>query len=403
MTAPRILVLGSYPALHPRHGGQVRLAELLRAYAARGFQVKQASYFPSRGFYTDRPLGEHDIGLDVHDLEAWRGIRAPLIEDLASGDLVAADETKLAALEAFSGEVDFVDLEHPWLLPVVDRLRERGRIGKFRLIYGSHNIEHALKRAIFAQYNVRHGEPLLEAIEALEKRSAREASLVGAVTADDAAVLRGWTEAPVIVAPNGIAPWASSQERRAAWREKLGDDPFALYVASGHPPNISGLCDCFGESLAPLSPVQKLVLAGGVGEHVVSTEWFKRWRVLHERRTVVTGLLSDEDLSAVRDLAHVFILPVTSGGGSNLKTAEALYSGRHVVATPMAMRGFEGLDDLPGVHIEPPGPGFGRAVSKALCQPLPAEDDAARRRRDSLTWTHTLAALCDGIERLAAS
>ena len=48
------------------------------------------------------------------------------------------------------------------------------------------------------------------------------------------------------------------------------------------------------------------------------------------------------------------------------------------------------------------GPGFGRAVSKALCLPLPAQDDAARRRRDSLTWSHTLSALCDGIERLAA-
>ena len=36
--------------------------------------------------------------------------------------------------------------------------------------------------------------------------------------------------------------------------------------------------------------------------------------------------------------AHALILPITQGGGTNLKTAEALWSGRRVVATPQAMR-----------------------------------------------------------------
>ena len=176
-------------------------------------------------------------------------------------------------------------------------------------------------------------------------------------------------------------------------------------MASAHPPNIHGFCESFGASLAGLSPVQRVVLAGHAGEFIPSTEWFKRWQPLNERRTISLGVLDIGDLSAVRDLAHTFLLPVTSGGGSNLKTAEALYSGRHVVATPLAMRGFEHLSDLPGLRIEEPGADFAGAVSRSLDEPQPVADAQAERRRESLGWPYALGALCDALaahRRIAA-
>jgi len=396
----RVLVLGSYPALDPRHGGQIRLAQILAAFRARGVQVKQASFFPAHDFYTKAAMGSADIALPVAQLQSWRGRPVPLVEDLVSGELVAADPARLEALERFSGPVDIVDLEHPWLLPVVDQLRERGKLGPFKLVYGSHNIEHSLKRSILAQYNVADADDVVQAILELEQRSAREAVLVGAVTEEDARQLRQWTNAPVVVAPNGVSAWSSSEEDRARWRRRLGDAPFALYVASAHPPNISGFCDSFGECLAALSPVQKVVLAGSVGEHIVKTRWYERWAPLNDRRTVVAGVLGDAELSALRDLAHTFILPMTSGGGSNLKTAEALYSGRRVVATPVALRGFEPFADLPGLEVAEPGVPFAKAVAQSLREPAVPADPTSTRRRQSLTWAHTLAPLCDAFVAL---
>ena len=141
MTPLKVLVLGSYPAIHPRHGGQLRLANLVGAYRSRGFDVQQASFFPAHAFYMKAGLGPADVGLAPEQLQAWRGHPAPLVEDLASGELVAGDQEKLARLERVAGRVDVVHLEQPWLLPVVERLRERGALGPFHLVYGSQNIE----------------------------------------------------------------------------------------------------------------------------------------------------------------------------------------------------------------------------------------------------------------------
>lgn len=397
MTAPRILVLGSYPAVNPRHGGQVRLASIVAAYRSRGFQVAQASFFPAHDFYTKSALGPADVALPVPELHSWRGKPNALVEDLAAGDVAASNTRALADLERHAGRVDFVHLEQPWLLPVVHCLRKRGAVGDFELVYGSQNIEHELKRAILRQHHSVDAEEISRAVMDLERRCAQEAEVVAAVTKEDAQALSAWTSAPVVLAGNGVTPWQSDQRARARWRERIGPGPFALYVASAHPPNIQGFCESFGPSLAGLSPVQRVVLAGHVGEFITQTEWFRRWQPLNERRTVALGVLDIEDLSAVRDLAHVFLLPVTSGGGSNLKTAEALYSGRHVVATSLAMRGFEPLSDLPGLRIAQPGADFAGAVSRSLGEPRPAPGTWADPRRESLGWPQTLAALCDAL------
>ena len=400
MSALRVLVLGSYPAVNPRHGGQIRLSQIVAAYEARGFQVRQASYFPGHAFYTESSLNAADFPLPVESLRVWRGRPSSYVDDLVSGEVAAADETRLAALEQYAGRVDVVHLEQPWLLPVVDKLRRRGALGPFKLVYGSQNIEHELKRAILRQHRDSEEGAVTQTVLELEQRCAREAALVAAVTAEDAQVLASWTKAPIVLAGNGVAPWQSSEEARERWRGRLGTDPFALYVASSHPPNVQGLCESFGESLAGLSPVHRLVLAGHVTEFVLQTEWFTRWQPLNERRTVALGVLAHDDLSTVRDLAHTFLLPVTSGGGSNLKTAEALFSGRHVVATPLSLRGFETYASLPGLRVVPPGRAFAQAVANSLDQPLPMADADATRRREALTWRHTLAGLCDQLERV---
>jgi glycosyltransferase involved in cell wall biosynthesis len=393
MTSLRVLVLGSYPASNPRHGGQVRLSQILAAYRRAGMEVRQASFFPAHDFYTrSGGLGAADVPLPVPQLHTWDGRPSIFAEDIAAGDLAATDE-RIAALEKQAGPIDVLHLEQPWLLPVVEKLRERGRIGAFRLVYGSQNIEHLLKGAMLRQQNASEAESLTQAVLALERRCAEQASLVVAVTPDDAQVLAGWTAVPVLIAGNGIEPWRSTSHARERWRRRFGGEPFALYVASAHPPNIQGFGDCFGPSLAALAPDQKVVLAGHAAEFVLRSDWFRHWQPLNRSRSMGIGVLALEDLSAVRDLAHTFVLPVTSGGGSNLKAAEALYSGRHVVATRLAMRGFEAYEQLPGLHLAQPGAEFAHAVSRSLREPLPGVNEEAARARDSLTWAQTLAPL----------
>lgn len=399
MSAMRVLVLGSYPTVRPIHGGQIRLAEIVAAYRARGFDVRQADAWADNPLYRPRlslsraATDALELPLPPEALRSHRGLRAPFIEDLASGGVLAADERRLASIEAHcAGPVDWVHVEQPWLWPVALQLRRRAALGAFRLVYGSQNVEHELKREIFRQYRI-DGDALIEAIEALERQAAREADLVAAVTREDARWLARWSRREPLLAPNGVRAWKSAPEALERWRARLGDEPFALYVASAHPPNVVGFCESFGESLAALSPTQRVVLAGTVAEHVVGSEWFRRWGPLNERRTVALGILDSADLDALKDLAQAFVVPVTRGGGSNLKTAEALYAARNVVATPFAMRGYEHLSDLPGLVVAEPGAAFARALHESLLRPAPPADERSAARLDTLAWSHTLAAL----------
>lgn len=406
MSKGRLLVLGSYPTRQPIHGGQVRLAQLVAAYQRHGFIVRQVNVYAVQPVYVARGFGWRrltravlNLPLSRQQMQRTRPELAAFTEDLVSGQTVAGDEVAVATIERHAGQVDWVHLEQPWLLPLVEQLRQRGALGRFRLIYGSQNIEHPLKRAIFAQYRIA-GEAALAEIAALEQAAAGQADLVVAVTEADARQLGRWTTAPVVLAPNGVQPWTSSPWHRRRWRARLGVAPFALYVASAHPPNIQGFCEAFGESLAGLSPVQRVVIAGGVAEHIIKSDWYLRWQALNARRVYAAGLLGEADLAALKDLAHTFVLPVTSGGGSNLKTAEAHYAGRHVVATRLALRGFEAFADLPGVRLADPGPAFSEAVSDTLARPPHADDDGAKGRREQLTWAHTLASLLTAVEAL---
>lgn len=403
MSKGRILVLGSYPIRRPIHGGQVRLAQLVAAYRRHGFAVRQVNVYADQpvyavcGFRWPQPTcAVLNLALSRQQLQRTRPGLAAFTEDLVSGQTVAGDEIAVTTIERHAGQVEWVHLEQPWLLPLVEQLRQRGVLGRFRLIYGSQNIEHPLKRAVFAQYGIA-GEAVLAEIAALEKAAAGRADLVAAVTAADARQLGQWTTAPVVLAPNGVRPWSSSLRQRRRWLGRLGAAPFALYVASAHPPNIQGFCEAFGERLASLSPQQRVVIAGGVAEHIIKSDWYLRWQALNARRVYAAGLLGEADLAALKDLAHTFVLPITSGGGSNLKTAEALYAGRHVVATRLALRGFEDFADLPGVRLADPGLAFSAAVHDTLNQPRHADDDAAKVRRQQLTWAHTLAPLLTAV------
>lgn len=417
----RLLVLGAYPVAQPRHGGQVRMAQLVRAYRRAGFEVRQASCFPDQLGYLETGLWPGDIPLHHGLLQQWLGQGGPFLESAAAGDAAARDESVLQRLERHAGPVDVLHLEQPWLLPVVQALRQRGALGAFKLVYGSQNIEHRMLQPLWQQHAPLH-EPLwTAALQAREQACVDAADIVAAVTESDRLTLQRWARpgTDLILAPNGIQPWAASAAAVRSLRLRLqtawgtppaGDGasplavpPFALYVASDHPPNVNGFAECFGPSLAGLPPGLRVVVAGRAGPAIEAGAWFARHVGINRSRLHTTGPLAEAELSAWRECASAYLLCVTSGGGSNLKTAEALYSGRPVVATAVALRGFEHLLPWPGLAVAEPGPPFTDAVIQALqAYRAPGTPALPDPRREQLTWAHTLAPLAQAVYHRAA-
>ena len=177
------------------------------------------------------------------------------------------------------------------------------------------------------------------------------------------------------------------------WKWHLGERRFALFVGSAYPPNGDGFWDMFGPSLAFLAPDHCILGVGGVCSVVLDHPAYRRWEGINAGRFLPSGFQTEEALGALIVLSTCIVLPITKGGGSNIKTAEAIHAGKPVIGTSKSFRGYERVLGLPQVYrIDEPAE-FRRVVKAALDRRLPpaGPDDSALR--DSVLWRETLSVL----------
>lgn len=393
----KVLLLTTYPILHPRHGGQVRAANVANVFSDCGWEVISLAVYEPEG-YTPSMLGALDVEFSPgSQYRKFNGLDVPLINDLLVGAFSAADDGGFPEIrKKLPAHLDAIHVEQPWLWPLAMRLKGMPEYANACLIYGSQNIEAPLKKEILESYSVSNIAPVIEAIDALERHAAKTADVTVAVTKTDLEVIKSWGVDRGILAPNGIAPWQATQELQNKWKSKLPEAPWILYIASAHPPNFKGFNECLGNSLACIPPDSRLVVAGSVCEHLARELSESRWSSLNLSRLELLYVLSDEDLAAVKILAHAFLLPIPHGGGSNIKTAEAIYSGKYVIGTESAFRGFESHLSLPEVKMAATPFEFHRLIRETLGKlpPLGNSRDLSDGR-EALTWSNSLRGIPD--------
>ena len=391
---PSVLLLSTYPFVEPQHGGQLRLAAISDAFIAAGWEVESLAIYGQES-YIAQQHGPRDIAFPVNSpYRRFHGRDVPLINDLLNGGYAVADDGGFPAiLASLPRKIDVIHVEQPWLWPLAQRIRQLPGYGQVRLIFGSQNIEAPLKREILDSYQVSSVDDVIAEIDALERCAAREADLSVAVTQRDLDTLIAWGARRPLLAPNGINPWRADPERAELWRARLPQAPWMLYVASAHPPNFKGFIQCVGASLGCLAPDSRLVVAGSVCEPLYQHLAATRWHSLNLSRMQLLYVLSNDDLAAVKSLAHVFLLPISHGGGSNIKTAEALYSGAHVIGSEAAFRGFEPYMQLPEVTAARNAGEFQAAIRAVLASPPALPDEDGRKLREVLRWDRSVASI----------
>jgi len=396
MNRPTLLLLSTYPFQRPRHGGQIRLSEIARTYRNSGFMVHPFAVYELENYHKS-DVGADDVPFDAtSSFRLYRGRRVPFINNFLAGRFAASDEGAFQKIQRrVPSHVDVIEIEQPWLLPLAQRLRrELPACRHACLVYGSQNIEAPMIKSIFDSHGMCDADDVLADIDALEREAAREADLVFAVTAGDKTRLENFGARKVLLVHNGIASWRVSAERLDYWRSRLPAAPWLLFVASAHPPNFTDFMDCIGYSLACIPPSSRFVVAGSVGVHLHEILSKSRWRDINLSRLIILGMLDDQDLAAVKALTHGFLLPILAGGGSNIKTAEALYSGKYVICTPASLRGFDAYRSLPEVTVAESPAQFQAAIRAVLCSaPAAPITPQSKGIREGLLWDHCLAAL----------
>lgn len=397
----RILQLSTYPARIPRHGGQARVANIRTVLEGAGHEVRTfCVYQPEH--YAGETVEDHDVAFPAKS--CFRETAHELCTDLASGDFLAGDA---AAFRSFAALVrsfapDVLSLEQPWLWPAVRRLRAEHPEFAFRLVYSSQNIEAPLKREVLHNWKVANLDDIAARVETRQRAVAQAADLCIACTSADAHVLQQFGGRRVVIAGNGIVARSVDPVVMGNWAWLFGRRTFALFVGSAYPPNADGFWDLFSPSLAFLPPDCFILTVGGVSPLVFNHSAQQKWTGINQSRLVCAEPQSEEVLAALIALAGCIVLPITRGGGSNIKTAEAIYARTPVVGTTKSFRGYEHALSLPHIYRSDEPHQFRQLVLAALLNRLPPAGPEEPELRDSVLWRNTLAGLPAEFAKLAS-
>lgn len=397
MVKKKILVIGTYPIKNPQHGGQKRAEAIVDIYRKNFSQVRYCGVF-FKGFYKD--YDRSDIQLSKKTEQ--KVINSPFTGDIVIGQAIVDDAKVRKRLIKLltSYKPDIIHIEQPFPFLGLESLLKQHNI-EAKIVFGSQNIEGPMKRDILenAGFSESDIKPTIELIENLEIRLTKKADLTVACTQNDLSAHKEMGANDLVLAPNGIQASIPKESEVKFWQYKfqeIGANNVVLFVGSAHPPNWVGFFDMVGKGLGFLSNDTRIVIAGSIcdyfEEHITpksldvqdATFW---------QRAYSAGRLSQDSLDALIQTADVIILPITEGGGSNLKTAEAIIADKKIVATDHALRSFEWFRDFPNVWIANDRNTFQTAILEAVNTQKTERNTEQSTKAQDVDWDHTLAAL----------
>lgn len=395
-----ILTLSTYPINIPQHGGQHRLFNIVRLLREAGHTLQSAGVLGSESYLQTPGFASYPGFSILSDF-----IENPfLMDDWAIGKLFANNDKYFMQLyDLIDIKPDIIHVEQPWLFEFALRYKQKNLAKNIKIVYGSANIEHDLKYNILKNYF-----PSAAAKDGAQKvldcevNALRKADGVCCVSENDLQWIKDKTYAPIVLAQNGVREIPLTLHSIKEANTITGNRKIALYCASAHPPNISGFFEIFGAGIGCLSPDERIIVVGSAGSSIANDARFQKTTGL-QSSYISAGIVSDGCLQGLLNVAHVIVLPITYGGGTNLKTAEALWIGKHVIATPNAMRGFEVFASSKGVKVEKDPDKFRKAIRNAMHEMPLQLNETEKNARRVLLWEHTLRPLIDMIGIINAS
>lgn len=382
----QILQVTTYSLDNPRHGGQIRCSEIRKKLEKMGNKVDSLCIIQSHEKSKKNP---HIKATE----QTWR-VSQHLREILTDVDLHFTFQTEKWQAEIQKqvdiNRFDLVIIEQPWMYkPITMAFRLARRTPSF--VYSSQNVEAPLKAAILGylgKFTTEEIEQVKSVVEKIENDAALSSQLTVAVSPNDSEYF------DQLGAKNVIASNGTNFQNEQNFDFHSTSEKYFLFVGSGHPPNFEGFNKFLGDSLAYLPPDFKIYCVGSVC-HLIR-EWAEAGGAAgtFSSRSRLIGEVTEEQLAALINSAQAILLPINTGGGSNLKTAEALASGKTVISTPVAMRGFENWIGQPGVYVDGTPAEFRKQVYRIAAQ----GDNSAQFPRQSskqkpLSWSDALSSL----------
>jgi len=396
----RIFQIGPYPIDSPLHGGQIRVAQIHKRLRDIGAIVQYT------GVWLESQYTAHSNSyILVPSQSPWINHNFPYLVDYFTGmHLVNDNESYKRLSDKLSVfRPTLIWIEQPWMWPAVHRWIKDAKYD-CQVCYSSQNVEHELKR----QMHVTSGKwwadkadmtqfiEYLDKIEKMERECTVNTQLCVATSENDAVAFRNMGANRVVVAPNGVVRRVIDQKRAKDWQHFFGKKRYVAFVGSGHPPNATGFWECLGSKIGFLRPNEFILAIGGVCSLLRESREFKDLGSLAENRIQLAGVVTEADLTALLAGACGIILPIRTGGGTNLKTAEALATGKPIVATSTALRGYDFAHALNNVVVADNEKTFRTGIRRlfdATDNTMPELQPVEMERHAVVFWDHCLTSI----------
>ena len=344
---PKVLQITNYKVEEYNQGGKIRCYEIRKTLLESGYDVKTLSF----------GLGNCDqlenYHLEVDESSFFEKVKDGTIADWAICEYILKNEFLLLNLRKFIKKFnpDIVLLEQPFLWPIVNELLEGGFIDKRCLLVNStQNIEFKLKESIYQSvFNSTLAEEYISIVRSIEEDATRSSDITLCVSEIDYNYFKSLNNnVQTAIFTNGTKKCTDFDS--GSWDKRFkGTKNNWVFVASWHQPNIDGIRRLINGGLESFDAKQtKLWIFGSVA-HPLS-EFIKN----HSKSNSVVQMIgesSDSEIAGAIQSSTGIILPIWQGGGSNLKTAQALISGKYIISTSFAFRGYEQFRSTNGLKI----------------------------------------------------
>lgn len=324
--------------------------------------------------------------------------------DLAISKLSSKDKDIYDFLKYYikSFKPNIILLEQAWLWPVIKRAITEGIIehNKIKIVYSSHCIQHLDHKDLLKDFgqNIASTNYISDEIKALEIDLAVSADYIICANEFDLNYYQSYTNKKIILVSSGAPHRSINKIVNSGTIKEIGcivqDCSFLLFLGCAYIPNALNFWNIFGISFMNFRPDTRILAVGGIGSILFNyqPEESSLFEDVNHHILKCINTISEEVLVTLMNKSAGFILPTTFSGGSNFKTAEAIASGKPVIATSMAVRGFDFAHQLSNFFITDDPKTFSSMASDIVSNKIKLKPISKEERvlRDSVYWNNTL-------------
>lgn len=391
----KILQMTTYDVDYPDHGGKLRSHHIRKALRER-FAVDTLSFEWSDHDDTSKLAMSLDQG-------KWEklGLNGFVIDwGICSYLEHCPDVFASVCMRVREFAPDVLLIEQPFLWPLAERFLTDGVVTEnTKIVYSSHNVEIGMKRKIYQDaFPPDIAARYTDYVDRIEKGVIQACVGALAVSSLDADYVHAQCPGKSVqIYFNGhTRPAPTSTDEK--WRELFSErETNWVFVGSWHPPNMNGLRDLLAAMPNPTRDSNfRLWVLGSAGNGLQAMPGFRAEDYPWLR---ITGPVASEDIeSAILNSSGV-VLPIWEGGGSNLKTAQALLSGKCVVGSEFSFRGFEHCRGEAGVFLGRVPADVAKCMMDCIPQPHYPRSEAVA----NLEWAAVLKMLPSYIAKILAA